>query len=92
MSYESEAAPHRSSRVFEPAITGAVATGAKLRQNGVLMKIDIEQNQARLCLKTMARNPVLVAERLDQALKDFLQDHPHIPREEAIAMWKAAGG
>jgi hypothetical protein len=52
----------------------------------------MEENQSRPCSKIVVLSPMLVAERLDQALKDFLRDHSHIPREEAIAMWKAARG
>jgi hypothetical protein len=37
-------------------------------------------------------NPVLVAERLDQAFEHFVQEYAHVPREETIAMWTAAGG
>jgi len=52
----------------------------------------IEENQARLCSKTVELSPALVAQRLDEALNRFLLDYSHIPRTEAIAMWKAAGG
>jgi len=41
---------------------------------------------------TVVLRPELVAQRLDQALESFLQDHPHIPVARALAMWKEAGG
>jgi hypothetical protein len=52
----------------------------------------IEENEARLRSKIAVFNPVLVAERLDQALEHFLQEHPNIPRDESLAMWRASGG
>ena len=42
--------------------------------------------------KVVALDPALAAARLDQALERFLLDYSDIPRAEATAMWKAAGG
>jgi hypothetical protein len=52
----------------------------------------VEENQARLRSNIVVLNPALVARRLEQALESLLQDHPHIPLEQALAMWKEAGG
>jgi hypothetical protein len=38
------------------------------------------------------RSPSEVAKGLDQAFQDFRRAYPDISKEEALEMWKAAGG
>jgi hypothetical protein len=40
----------------------------------------------------VAIDPVKAAENLDRAFEEFLKAYPHIPREEALRMWREAGG
>ena len=37
-------------------------------------------------------NPAQVVENLRRAFEEFCKDYPDIPREEALRMWRAAGG
>jgi hypothetical protein len=57
----------------------------------LVTKTDDSQTRAATAAPK-ALSPAQIADNLDRALENFLADHPDITREEALEMWRAAGG